>query len=440
MLKNLKLVSKRPFVRNVITIATGTAAAQAITMVFTPLITRLYGAEAFGTQGVFMSLVGVLTMIAALTYPMAIVLPKSDESARSISRLSIYIGLIISLLTALVLWLYGAALLRLINSEGINDYIYLLPLFMLFSVFSDILSQWLIRRGAFRISALSSLYQAIALNAIKISTAFVQPTAGALITANTAGKLFQAGLLFLGLQQKKRIDGNERENSTCNDVEPSLVKTAKKYSDFPFLRAPQVFINTISQTLPVFMLASFFGPISVGYYALANSVLGLPANLIGASVMQVFYPRANEAHQKGEGLGILIYKTTLAMAIAGIIPFLVIISIGPYLFETVFGTGWGTAGTYAQWLSIWLFFGYIGRPTIAAIPVLGIQKGFLVYEIFSTAAKFLAIFVGYSLFKSEMYAIALFSISGAISYAYLIIWVYITAKAQHLPTSHRTIS
>lgn len=433
MLTNLKQISKRPFVRNVITIATGTAAAQAVTMAFTPLVTRLYGAEVFGTQGVFMSLAGALTMIAALTYPMAIILPKGDGSARSLTKLSVYVGIVLSLISALLFLLFGPALLRAINSESIEKYILLLPLFMLFSVFSDVLSQWLIRKQAFKICAQSSLYQAIGLNSIKIGAAFITPSAASLIIANTVGKLLQAGLLLLGFQQYKRKNKTKEEKRVDTLADPSIFETAKTYQDFPLLRAPQVFINTISQILPIMMLASFFGPIAVGYYALANSVLGLPSGLIGASVMQVFYPRANEAHQKGESLEKLIIKTTLGMALAGFIPFLIIILFGPYLFELIFGQGWGAAGTYAQWLSAWLFFAYISRPTIAAIPVLGIQKGFLVYEIFSTAAKFIAIYVGYYIFNSDTYSIALFSISGTISYAYLIVATCISARSKKAP-------
>jgi O-antigen/teichoic acid export membrane protein len=65
-------------VRNVTIVASGTAGAQVITMAFAPLITRLYGPEAFGLLGTFVAILGIVTPLAALTYPIAIVLPKSD--------------------------------------------------------------------------------------------------------------------------------------------------------------------------------------------------------------------------------------------------------------------------------------------------------------------------------------------------------------------------
>ncbi len=66
---------ERAFVRNVMTVAMGTALSQAIAMAFSPLITRLYGPEAFGLQSVFVTVVGLVSTVAALGYPTAIVLP-----------------------------------------------------------------------------------------------------------------------------------------------------------------------------------------------------------------------------------------------------------------------------------------------------------------------------------------------------------------------------
>lgn len=40
--------SRSKFVRNVLAVATGVAAAQAISLAFMPFLTRLYGPEAFG--------------------------------------------------------------------------------------------------------------------------------------------------------------------------------------------------------------------------------------------------------------------------------------------------------------------------------------------------------------------------------------------------------
>ncbi|HAQ72765.1 MAG TPA: polysaccharide biosynthesis protein, partial [Pseudomonas sp.] len=72
--------------RNILTVVSGTAGAQAITMAFMPVITRIYGPEAYGVLGTFLSVTLMLVPIAALTYPIAIVLPKRDGDARGLVR------------------------------------------------------------------------------------------------------------------------------------------------------------------------------------------------------------------------------------------------------------------------------------------------------------------------------------------------------------------
>ncbi|VVN27875.1 hypothetical protein PS639_04632 [Pseudomonas fluorescens] len=393
-------------------------------MAFAPFLTRLYGPEAFGVQGVFITLSSILATVAALCYPTAIVLPKSDDDARGLAKLSVYLAFAISIITTLLLWLFGQQLLILINSEVIFDFIYLIPIFMLFSVFSAVLGQWLIRKNAFKVSAVTSVWQSFLINSIKAGFGFVAPSAAVLVITSTAGNLLQAYLLFSGLARK----GNDIYKKSNTTKIPALLVLAKQYGDFALLRSPQVFLNAVSHSLPIVLLATYYGPIAVGYYTITNSVLGMPTVLIGASVMQVFYPKANETYQNGESISALIIKTTLSMAAVGAVPFMVVILFGPFLFKYFFGSEWLTAGIYAQWLASWFFLGYVSRPAIAAIPVLRLQKGFFFYEIFSTASKAGAIILGYYFFKSDVVAIALFSIAGCFAYLYLIAWVALSAN------------
>ncbi len=129
---------KSRFVRNVAVVASGTAGAQAIVIAFSPIIIRLYGPEAFGILGAFMAIVAVITPIAALSYPIAIVLPRKDSDARGIARLSAYIALGVAALTALVLLAAGDRIVNLLQVQEVSSYIWLLPLVILFAAWLQI--------------------------------------------------------------------------------------------------------------------------------------------------------------------------------------------------------------------------------------------------------------------------------------------------------------
>jgi O-antigen/teichoic acid export membrane protein len=242
-----------------------------------------------------------------------------------------------------------------------------------------------------------------------------------LILTNMVGGLVGTALTFIGwLRQKTKLAGAKSAASN-NDV--SMWRVAKQHRDFPLLRTPQNLINGVSQSLPVLLLASFFGSAAAGQYTIALSVLAVPATLVGGSVMSVFYPRINDALHKGENAQFLIIRATLGMALTGGLPYLVVVAAGPILFPFIFGEKWNTAGHYAQWLAPWLFLQFINKPAVAAIPALRLQGGLLIYELFSTGTKVIALWLGFSVFEDDVTAVALFSIAGIVAYAWLILWV-----------------
>jgi O-antigen/teichoic acid export membrane protein len=100
---------------------------------------------------------------------------------------------------------------------------------------------------------------------------------------------------------------------------------------------------------------------------------------------------------------------------------------GPWLFSLVFGEAWAVAGEYARWLALFFLFNFINKPSVASVPVLGIQRGLLVYELFSTGGKVVGFLVGVYWFDSDVWAVALFSVIGVIAYSAMILWILLRA-------------
>ena len=432
MLNRVSKLYKNKFVRNVAIVASGTAGAQAITMAFSPIITRLYGPEAFGLMGTFMAIVAVVTPIAALAYPIAIVLPKDDRDARGIAHLSFYLALGIACLVTLILLLGGDWLIKILKAQEISSFLLLIPLAMLFSAFLQIMGQWLIRKKQFGVTARVAVFQAIIINVAKTGIGLFNPVAAGLIILSVFGSAIQACMLAIGAKKVEEVNPNGRTRYSRAE----LWALAKKHYDFPLYRAPQISINAFSQSLPVLMLAAFFGPASAGFYALCKRLLGMPSQLIGKSVGDVFYPRIAEAARNGEKITLLILKATLALAAVGFVPFALIVAFGPWFFGFVFGNEWIQAGEYARWLALWMFFAFINRPSVVSIPVLRLQGLFLIYEIFSVFLRILVLTVGFYVFNDEILAILLFSLAGVFLNFSLIV---ITCCSDRLTTQNKRI-
>lgn len=417
--KQLQKIWQNRLIKSVLVVASGTAGAQAIGMVFVPFITRTYGPAVYGTLGAFIALTGVLTTLAALAYPVAIVLPKSDSKAKALVKLSLTIASAISLLIFIILFLAGDWILQKLGSTELMGFMFFIPLVMFFTACQDISQQWLIRKKSFRNIANISIAHSIINYGSQALAGLYAPLAGVLIGIHSFSIAIRS--LLTGLVGRRLVDKLAPEKITLKQV-------AYEYRDFPIYRAPQVVLNAASQSLPVLMLAAFFGPSAAGFYTLTRTVLGIPSTLLASSVQSVFYPHFNETINSGRNAFPLLLKATLALAAIGIWPFIIVVCFGPSLFEWVFGSDWRVAGQYAQWMSIWLFVFLICRPAVSAIPVLKIQKWFLIFELVSVFLRVAAIFFTWFIADQALMSVAFYSSISAVIYIYLALFVLFSSK------------
>lgn len=409
MKNRIKNILGKSFVQNVLVMITGTAGAQAVVLVLSPLITRLYGPEAYGVMGTFNSIINIVAPVAALTYPIAIVLPKSDKNAIGLIRLSLIITGILSLISLVIILLLNDKIVVILNLKEVSTYLFLIPLVIIFAGLMQVAEQWLIRTKQFYINARVTFLNSIIINGSKVGIGLFYPFASVLVLLTVLSNGLRASMMIF-FARKFRY----KENVLTDEKKKSPKALAKQYYDFPLYRAPEAFLNAISNGLPVIILTSFFGASAAGFYTIGRSVLSLPSQLVGKAVGDVFYPRIAEAAKEGENVTALIKKATLALGGVGILPFGLIILFGPSLFSFVFGAEWHVAGEYARWIALWSLFGFMNRPSVHALPVLNAQRFHLIYTIIMLFMRFGALSIGYIVFSSDIIAVALFGITGAI--------------------------
>src|SRR5699024_8529577 len=190
----------------------------------------------------------------------------------------------------------------------------------------------------------------------------------------------------------KRLSNSKKDKEIVVDNnDKSLLKLAKEYYDFPLYRAPETFINAISQGTPVLMLTVFFGPAAAGFYTIGRTTLSIPGRLIGKAVGDVFYPRIAQAADNKENMKAMIKKATFLLGLIGFLPFGIVIFFGPYLFSFVFGSDWITAGEYARWIALWTYVGFMNRPSVRSLPVLNAQRFHLIYTIIMLITRIIAL-------------------------------------------------
>lgn len=412
-------LSDRESIRGILYLGLGVVGSQLVTLCAMPVITRLYAPSALGTMGIFAAVLAILAPVAALTFPASIVIAESDQDVRGIARLSLGLAVLISIAVGTL-----GSLVRLegFQSDGLNHswLAWLLALAMFLSVCQQLAEQLFLRLKIFGGLSSASLIQSLLSNSAKIAVGGVIPTPASLIVITALSAGAHAVLLwFLGVRRWLR---------STYSVRTSVWNLVNKYADFPLYRAPQILINSVSHSFPALLLGTFFGPTSVGLFALAKTVMDAPSILIGKSIGDVTYTKLAHTDKRSAEFATLIRKGTLVLAGAGLVPLIVVLVAGPFLFSLVFGREWHEAGVYAQWVAVTSYFFLIARPSVAAIAVLKLQRKLLVVEICSVVFR-VGFFVGaFKLFGSSVSAVAGFAVASAIIYMSIIFMVLVAAN------------
>ena len=397
------------FAADVLKLVTGTTIAQVITILAAPVITRLYGPEAFGLLAIFTSITSILGVIACMRYELAIMLPKTDEEAANLLGLCLLCAAVVSGLTIPTLYFGGDAILSLLRAPGLGPYLILVPPIVFISGVFLALNYWNSRTRHFGRLSVAQVTSSLATKATQLGAGFAgYTTGGSLIGANLVGISISTGVL--GGQIWRDDHALLRRSISWR----GMVEGLKRYKNFPLIDSSSALMNTVSWQLPAFLLSAFFSPVVVGFYALGMTVLQLPMSLIGGAIGQVFFQRAAEARKSGNLASLVQIIAEMLLKII-VFPVMLLAVVGPELFSFVFGENWGEAGIYIQILSIWIIFWFLYSPLSTIYVVLEKQKLGWGFNIVNLSTRFISLLIG-GIVGSVYLALALFSFSGVVVY------------------------
>ena len=405
------------FVRNVVVLMSGTALAQALQFAVSPILSRLYDPSAFGLLGVFLATKGIISVAAAAKYDLSIVIPEKDEMAANLFALGSGIVLIVALLVLGGVVVGRSELATLIGEPDLAPYLWWLPLAILAAGLYQVFNYWATRKKHFTRLSLSQGVRAVGVAGTQVPAGYFRAGTTGLIGGRIAGEVLAT--LTLGIQILR-----EDWRKIRGMVKLSKMKQgAVAYKKFPTYTAPQNFINSVSQNAPTYLLVLFFDPATVGYYWFTRRILRASSRLIGKAVRKVFYQRASEKYNKGDGLEGILKKVTGALFAISFIPLFFIFIFGPDIFEFLFGNEWRKAGIFCRWMSVWTLFQFSNIPSVMSIHITGKQKYLLIFEVVLFMGRVISIPLG-SHIGNDVTAIVIFSSVGAVFNMLLIFSVF----------------
>ncbi len=415
-------IRESEFNRHVVAILSGSTLAQLIPLISEPILVRLFTPVEFGILALFLAVATIFSSIATARYEMAIVLPKRDEMAINLLFLSLFITIIMSLFSGIIVWLFGAEIVSIANSPELLDFLKWVPLYVLFAGIFQSFNQWATRKKYFNNVAVSKLSQSSTNASISIATGWGGWNALGLIWGQLSGWFAASLPLIFKFYKRDR-------NLIASVNKKEMVLQAKEHKDFPQINSAHILSDIGQQSLVSFLIANLFTDKVLGFYSRMIRIVKVPAGFIGTAVGQVFYQKASEQWQEEKNIRPLFLKNMKIMAIIGLPIFILLALFGQEIFGFVLGKEWAIAGFYAQILTPWLLLNFMISPFTHIPLIVNQQKKFFILSLVMNIMVVLAFALGYYINGNIETALILISIFQVIFHLYLGSWFWKIAKA-----------
>ena len=411
-------ITKSEFARHALTLMSGTGLAQVIAVLASPLITRLFTPEDFGILASYTVLVGIFSAIVCGRYEFAIVLPKKDRDAVNIVYLCLGILFCMSFLILLGVLFARRWIAFFLKTPELAQWLWLLPLSLLFVGLYQTFSYWTLRRKGFRNMAFSKVAGASSNAITSISFGFFTNLgASGLLGANIFGSFISMLVLMAGVL-KGRIEYFIEHFSRAK-----IIQMAKKYKKFPIYGTWPSFFNNLTIAMPVVFFTKFFDAAITGYYSLGMRIIQLPSSLISTSISQVFHQKIASAQTTTGEISYYVEQVFQKLVFIAI-PFLLVMLSAPFWFGILFGQQWAIAGQYAMILAPGVALRFTVSPISIVFGVRNKQDIVAVWKIISSVST--AFFLGISLpFADPKYSLCFLVINDILIY---LLYLYLIFK------------
>ena len=358
--------------------AGGSALAQILLLAITPVLTRLYNEEEFGSFELYAAIVTMAAVLATGRLFEAIVIPAQHEDGYDVFRAGRNILGGYAAVAFVVVALFRTQIANLFTAPGLETILWFAPIGILALGARQLYQGWATRSRNYGALAETNIARAIGSSVASLGAGFLGFGAGGLVAGHSAG--FAAASLRLG--QKLKVEATPRRKSFSEVV--------REHKKFPLLSGPSALLNAASRSLPAFSLALLFGgTAALGFYALVVRALGQPLLLFQESSARVYSGEAADLRRTGSpGMRQLFSRFARAQAGIGLAIVGTAFVLAPTLFPIVFGDNWADAADYLRVLAPLFFFRTIASPMMATFFILDRQGTYLAVELtkFGTVA------------------------------------------------------
>lgn len=399
----LKEIKTSSFFKNTSQIVTGNMISQILSIIFMPIISRLYGPIFFGEFGVFNATLNLVSGFVCLGLVSAIVSPEDDQEASAIYKVCL-ISVSTFTIVMLTLVLLFAPVFQVINISANYYWVcILIGAFLVVNNWASMTYIWGNRQKDYKLL----MYNPIIASVVNFVVAFGFGIIGVKSYGLVVGAILSQVAVLIHLLTRLRPMNFKH---SFDDLKHVLIK----YKDFPKYQMPSNFLKGFGAQFPILIMSFYFGTSFVGQYNMGQRLLFLPITIVGGAMGQVHFKQATDLANNGHDVGEFTYKVVKSILIFAFIPLLLFAVFGQLMFKIFLGVQWGMAGTIAQIRSYEFLFTTMVFSVSYILVVLKKQKMMLVYTVLTLLFNNLVVFFGGRVLANDIVTVFILSIGSAI--------------------------
>lgn len=371
--------------RDVAVLTLGTVIAQAIVILATPLLSRIYTPADFGELAVFLAISTVAATLITMRYETAILAVRRNDEAIALVWLALLLASISVALLVGGSFFLPNGIVKLLDGKSTSSFFSLIFTVAGVTAFISVMQNWLNRQKNYFNLARLRVFQSFGVVGIALLLGLLTTDLSGLLWAQALAGIFTVFFYF------------RCARPVLTPLRPGrILRVARAQINAPKYLLPAAILDVVAMQMPVLLISIWFGEGHAGQFSMAWRMLMLPMSVVGTAIGQVFMQRLSLAHLGAMQARRLLVRTWMLLLALGAVPILMLFFFGQPVFTFFFGKAWSEAGLMAATLSPLALAMFLSSPTSGSFIVLGIQRYSLWFGVAAFIYRPLCIFLGFS--------------------------------------------
>lgn len=393
------------YLKSILLLTSGSMLGQIIGFIGSMIMTRMYTASEIGIMTTIVSISGIFAPVINARFDFALVKEQKERYILALVKMSIYIGIALSLIVSLVSYIY------FIGIEGfISPFISILFVFLILVIqaFSNVFKSYNNNIGDFKTMTSVIVMRRFAEEISMAIFGLLGWKAIGLLISRVIGQYFG---------MKREIKNIKKKYKEIISVQwQDMTEAYNIHKRQLYYSAPAALMNAGSYSLISLVVGKYFGLEILGVYAISFAVLGLPLSVISGNVSKVYFSEASKEYAIKGTFNESTNKTLVFLIIVAIVLFLIMYYIFPMIVPFIYGSKYEMSGFMIRILAPMFAVRFVSSAINTGLVVCNKQSFELIIQImFMLSVAMLAVLCNYKILTISTFLLGV-SISYSIIY------------------------